>query len=50
MNRLVALVTRIFVPRTPAPPPKPWEDPNRSEADRQAWIKAEPKSLKGKAA
>ena len=26
--------------------PKPWEDPKRSAADRQAWRDAQPKSLK----
>ena len=25
--------------------PKPWEDPKRSQADRQAWLDAQPKSL-----
>ena len=28
----------------------PWADPRRSPQDRAAWIRAEPKSLKGKAA
>ena len=48
MNRIVEFLTALLPKK--AAPPKPWEDPKRSQADREAWIKAEPKSLKRNAA
>lgn len=47
---VIKLLTGLFTRKPAAPPPKPWEDPSRSPADREAWIKAEPKSLKRNAA
>ncbi|HLP31084.1 MAG TPA: hypothetical protein VK150_06960 [Geothrix sp.] len=45
MNLIPAWLRNLITPRT-KPKPKPWEDPNRSPQDREAWRRAEPKSLR----
>ena len=48
--RLLKLVNRFLASPPPAPKvkPRPWEDPARSAADRQAWLDAQPKCLERK--
>lgn len=46
MNLIPAWLRDLFTAKPEPPKPKPWEDPNRSPEDRQAWRDAEPKSLR----